>query len=145
MTIGRVCLAHPVHSEVVPIEQHHIRPIARGGTGTRTIQLCANAHGLVHDLLDEIEAVALTTPYALVDEVIRSLPREIWARYPGAVRVIAYRGWQEYGLSFLGGRYTRNHELWSTAGRAKHANTPAFSEIAHAARWSNRWRKELNR
>jgi hypothetical protein len=145
MVIGRICLAHPRHSEIVPIVQHSIRPVTRGGTGTRTVQLCANADGLVHELLDEIEAVALTTPYALVDEVVRSVPRDIWARFPGAVRVIAYRGWQEYGLSFLGGRYDRNHELWGTSGEAKHANTPAFTDVSHAARWSRRWRRELNR
>lgn len=145
MTVGRVCLAHPAHPDPVPIEFHHVRPVSRGGEGSRTVQLCANAHGLVHVLLDQIESVALTTPYALVDEVIRSLPRDLWARYPGAIRVIAYKGWQSYGLSFLGGRYARNHELWATSGLAKHANTPSYADLGHAARWSRRWRREIGR
>lgn len=145
MIVGRVCLAHRTHDVAVPIEVHHIRPQTRGGIGTTTVQLCANAHGLVHDLLDQIEAQATSSPYALVNEVIRDMPRDIWARYPGAVRVIAYRGWQLYGLAFIGGMYDPQARNWSTSGAAKHANVPAYPETRHAARWSRKWAKELDR
>jgi hypothetical protein len=141
----RVCLAHPRHTAEVPMELHHVRPIARGGLGTPTVQLCANAHGAVHDLLDLIESHALTTPYATVREVIRAMPPADWARYSGPVRVIAYRGWQEYGLGFLGGRYGLHHRLWDSRGIPRSALVPRFEDIAHAARWSRRWRKELER
>ena len=143
MLIGRVCLAHREHVAAVPIEVHHIRPQTRGGVGSATVQLCANAHGLVHDLLDQIEAQAKASPFALVDEVIRTMPKEIWARYPGAVRVIAYRGWQLYGLAFIGGMYEPEYRNWGTSGAAKQANVPAYAETRHAARWSRRWAKEL--
>lgn len=145
MPVGRVCLAHRAHADAVPIEIHHIRPVTRGGTGSATVQLCANAHGLVHDLLDQIEAQAIASPYATVDEVIRTLPREVWARYPGAVRVIAYKGWQQYGLGFINGIYAPQHHHWTTSGEAKRANTPAYPEVRHAARWSRRWARELER
>lgn len=143
MIVGRVCLAHATHAVAVPIEQHHIRPVTRGGIGTRAVQLCANAHGLVHDLLDQIERQAKSSPYALVDEVIRGIPRDIWARYPGAVRVIAYKGWQQYGLGFIGGMYELEARHWSTSGAAKHANVPSYDDVRHAARWSRRWAREL--
>jgi hypothetical protein len=145
VSLGRVCLAHPDHADAAPIVFHHVRPVSRGGAGTMTVQLCANAHGLVHALLDDIEAVALTSPYATVDEVIRLIPRGTWAFYPGAVRVIAYKGWQSYGLGFLGGRYQRQHQLWDTTGAARNANTPAYADVRHAARWSRRWRREIER
>lgn len=144
MLVGRLCLAHPVHAEAVPIEHHHVRPVSRGGTGSPTVQLCANAHGLVHDLLDQLEAQALASPYATTDEVVRTLPREVWARYPGAVRVIAYKGWKLYGLGFIGGLYADAHRHWGTSGEAKHANVPSYHDVRHAARWSRRWAKELN-
>jgi hypothetical protein len=143
--IGRVCLAHRQHSDPVPIVFHHVRPVSRGGEGTLTVQLCANAHGLVHSLLDDIEAVAVTAPYATVDEVIRLVPRPIWASYPGPVRVIAYKGWREYGLGFLGGRYVQQYRLWDTRGAARNANTPAYSDVRHAARWSRKWRNTAER
>lgn len=117
--------------------------MSRGGVGSPTVQLCANAHGLVHDLLDQIEAQALASPYATVDEVIRTMPREVWARYSGAVRVIAYKGWKLYGLSFIGGMYDAQRAHWSTSGQAKRANTPSYDDVRHAARWSRKWAREL--
>lgn len=144
--LGVVCLAHHgEHARLVPIEMHHVRPVARGGQGSLTVPLCANAHGEVHDLLDEIEARALTSPFALVDEVIRNIPREVRAVYSPRVRVIAYRGWQTYGLGFLGGRYANDHRHWRTDGTAKAEGVPAFNETMHAARWSRRWRRNLER
>lgn len=145
MIRGRVCLAHPSHPCQVPIEVHHVRPVARGGMGTATVQLCANAHGTVHHLLDAIEDQALVSPYATVLEVIRNLPRDVWASYPGAERVIAYRGWQAYGLGFLGNRYATHYRLWLTDGHPRIPDVPVFTDIAHAARWSRRWRRELER
>ncbi len=145
MPVGRFCLAHAEHPGPVPIEVHHVRPVARGGQGTRTVQLCANAHGLVHALLDEIETCAVASPYATVHEVIRALPRAMWAGYDGRIRVIAYRGWQGYGLGFLGHRYDTHHRLWRTDGTPKVPDVPHFTDVAHAARWSRRWRRELER
>lgn len=145
MGLGRVCLAHAEHLQRVPIEYHHVRPVARGGQGSATVQLCPNAHAAVHDLLDAIEDVAVASPYATVDEVIRSLPCGTWASYEGAVRVIAYRGWQTYGLGFLGERYRLHYRLWTTRGVPRMADVPAFTDVAHAARWSRRWRRTLER
>jgi hypothetical protein len=141
--LGRVCLAHPEHHPAVPIEQHHVQPRARGGIGTATVQLCANAHGQVHALLDDIEAVAVSSPYALMREVVDNLPRSVWAAYPGPVRVIAYKGWLTYGAGFIDGLHAERYRLWTTAGRPRAADVPAYHELEHAARWSKRWRKEL--
>lgn len=143
--LGRVCLAHADHPVPVPIEHHHVRPVCRGGQGTRTIQLCANAHGAVHDLLNEIEELAYRSPFAVVDEIVRNLPRSVWAGYEGPVRVIAYKGWRAYGNAFLTGVYTAEFRLWDSAGQAKRAGVPAYSETLHAARWSRRWRRHLER
>lgn len=145
MIRGRVCLAHTEHPCPVPIQIHHVRPVARGGVGTTTVQLCANSHGLVHALLDAIEELAAVSPYATTLEVIRGLPEKVWAGYPGPVRLIAYRGWQVYGTGFLGGRYSTHYRLWRTDGTPREPGTPVFSDIAHAARWSRRWRRELER
>jgi hypothetical protein len=145
MPQGRVCLAHDSHPAPVPIHLHHVQPVARGGHRSQTVQVCANAHGAVHALLDEIEAHATASPYATVHEVIRALPHGVWASYEGRVRYIAYKGWQLYGLGFLNGRYTVHHRLWNTAGEPKRADVPVFSDIRHAARWSKRWRRELER
>jgi hypothetical protein len=143
--MGRVCLAHAEHATPVPIEHHHVRPVSRGGQGTRTVQLCANAHGAVHDLLDVIEAIAYRSPFALVNEIIREIPRDVWAGYEGPVRVIAYKGWQSYGLGFLGNLYATEYRLWDSSGKAKREGVPAYSETLHAARWSRRWRRTLER
>lgn len=141
--LGRLCLAHPEHAPPVPIQIHHVRPLARGGRGTTTVQLCANSHGQVHDLLDRIEALAHASPYATVREVVDRLPRNIWAAYPGAVRVVAYKGWVTYGIGFLGGIYDERHRLWTTDGEPRMAGVPVYADLLHAARWSRRWRREL--
>jgi hypothetical protein len=142
---GRACLAHPAHAEVVPIQVHRMRPLARGGQASPTVRLCANAHALVHDLLDELEETALTVPYATVHEVVRYLPPKVWADFPAEVRAIAYSGWKAYGLGFLNGRYVVHHHYWRTDGTPKEPEVPAFADLVHAARWSRRWRKELGR
>lgn len=142
---GRVCLAHPCHPDPVPIQIHTVRPVARGGQGTPTVQLCANAHGSVHALLEELEAYASVSPYATVAECIRLLPREVWSRFSTAERVIAYRGWQAYGLGYIGGRYASHARMWFTDGSPKMAGVPVFADLQHAARWSRRLRRELER
>lgn len=145
MIRGRVCLAHPDHDPAVPIQIHHLQPRARGGIGTPTVQLCANAHGSVHALLDVIEELALNSPYATVDEVLRGLPERTWTSFTGPERVIAYHGWRTYGLGFLGGRYANHYRLWRTDGTARAPDVPMFDDVNHAARWSRRWRRELER
>lgn len=153
MPVGRNCLAHGEHLRPVPIDMHSVRPVARGGRGTATVPLCANAHGLVHALLDEIERRAVASPYATVHEVIRSLPRSLWAGFDGRVRLIAYAGWAGhrergltgYGSGFLSGRYATHFRLWWSDGSPKLPDVPVFADVAHAARWSSRWRRELER
>lgn len=141
----RPCLVHPGHAEAVPIQSHRMRPLARGGRVSPTVQLCANAHGLVHDLLDELEETALTVPFATVHEVIRYLPSKVWADFPARVRVIAYSGWKVYGLGFLNGRYVVHHRYWRTDGTPREPDVPMFADLVHAARWSRRWRREMGR
>jgi hypothetical protein len=120
-----------------------MRPLPRGGRGSATVQLCANAHGQVHDLMDRIEALAYSSPYATMREIVNRLPRDVWAAYPGAVRVIAYKGWLLYGIGFIGGIYDERYRLWDTAGEPKMVGVPVYCDLLHAARWSRRWRREL--
>ena len=135
---------HPDHEQDVPIEPHHVRPLARGGGESQVVSLCANAHGRVHVLLDEIEATAMSSPYATVSEVIRTMPDDLWPGYDATERLIAFHGWEAYGLSFLNGRYATLYKLWRTDGTPKEPGTPLFVDLGHAARWSRRWRRELD-
>jgi hypothetical protein len=72
---------HPDHDDKVPIEPHHVRPRPRGGGDSQMLTLCANAHGRVHHLLDEIESYAEACPYATPSEVIRQLPPHVWTGF----------------------------------------------------------------
>lgn len=56
----------------------------------------------------------------------------------------ARHGWQTYGLGFLNGRYAAAYHYWRTDGTAKEPNVPHFDDLYHAARWSRKWRKELD-
>lgn len=141
--MGRVCMAHAEHAEPVPIQIHHMRPRPRGGMESPTIQLCANAHGTVHLMLDEIEARAVASPYATAAEVIRHLPRELWSGCPTLERAIAYRGWLAYGPGFMNGRYDESRRFWRTDGSPRLLEVPHFDDLRHAARWSRKWRNEL--
>jgi hypothetical protein len=141
--LGRACIVHPEHDDPVPIERHHVRPRPRGGGDAQVIQVCANAHGRIHALLDEIEDRAAASPYATTDEVLRSLPADLWRSYNVIERGIAYRGWLVYGLGFLNGRYAAAYRFWRTDGTPKTSDVPQFADLYHAARWSKRWRKEL--
>lgn len=141
--LGRECLVHPEHDEPVPIEDHRPRPGPRGGGGA-SVHLCANAHGRVHNLLDLIEDVAVASPYAVASEVLRTLPDDIWRAYSVTERAVAYRGWMAYGPGFINGRYASAYRLWRTDGTAKEPDVPHFDDLYHAARWSRRWRKELD-
>lgn len=144
MILGRECLVHPDHDDKVPIESHHVRPCPRGGGDSQTLTLCANAHGRIHHLLDDIEGYAAACPYATADEVIARLPAHVWTGFTETEQMIAFRGWQAYGLGFLNGRYLNAFRWWSTDGRAKQDDVPHFGELFHASRWSRKWRKELN-
>lgn len=141
--LGRDCLVHPEHDEPVPIERHHVRPQPRGGGDAQTIGLCANAHGRVHFLLDDLEDFAVSSPYATVDEVVTSVPGAIWETFAPIERKIAIRGWHTYGNAFLNGMYATAYQHWRTDGTPKQDGTPLFADLGHAARWSKRWRREL--
>lgn len=107
------------------------------------VSLCANAHGRVHVLLDEIEDTAAASPYATVGEVLRSIPGDLWPGFDAVERMIAFHGWETYGLGFLNGRYETAARLWRTDGAPKLPDVPLFVDLGHAARWSRRWRREL--
>jgi hypothetical protein len=141
--LGRECLVHTAHEQPVPIQPHHVRPMSRGGSSAQAVGLCANAHGRIHHLLDEIEAYALASPYATVDEVLRAALADLWRGSELTERAIAGRGWQSYGLGFLNGRYAGAYRMWRTDGAAKEPDVPHFTDLLHAARWSRRWRREL--
>lgn len=142
--LGRECYVHAEHPEPEPIEDHHVRPLARGGGDSQVIRMCANAHGRVHHLLEEIEAVAVSSPFATVDEILRQIPDDLWPGYLLAERSVAYHGWREYGLAFLNERYATVYRLWRTDGTPKQPDTPLFADLGHAARWSKKWRRELD-
>lgn len=142
--LGRVCLAHSEHDEPVPIELHHVRPRPRGGGDGQQVQVCANAHGRIHALLDDIEATAKSSPYSTWGEVLRHMPEEMWSAYSVIERAIAYHGWQSYGLGFVGGRYETSYRYWRTDGTPRLPEVPHFNDLYHAARWSRRWRRELD-
>ena len=142
--IGVDCFIHGLHAGLVPIEAHHIHPVPRGGDpGAAVIPLCANSHGLVHALLDEIEMTAISSPYATLHEIVRTLPGKPAHRSAGRVRIVAYRGWQAYGLGFIGHRYDRQHRLWDSLGRARQANMPAYGQTARALALSRRQRRDI--
>jgi hypothetical protein len=132
---------HPEHAEPVPIEIHYVRPRTRGGGESQRVTLCANAHGRVHALLEEIEAFAMTSPFRTTGEVLRHLP--VWSEYDVTERAIAYHGWMAYGLGFLNKRYATAHAYWRTDGTPKGPDIPQFDDLGHAARWSKKWRREL--
>lgn len=142
--LGRECVVHAEHDEKVPIAAHFVRPRPRGGGECQLIALCANAHGRVHYLLDGIEAYAAACPYATPDEVLTQLPPHVWTGFTESERMIAYRGWESYGLSFLNGRYLNAFRWWSTDGKPKQPDVPHFADLLHASRWSRKWRRELN-
>jgi len=152
MKRGRLCVAHE-HPVPVPILFHPLRPLPRGGTSSRTVQLCANGSAEVFHILDLIEDRAVASPFSTVVEVVRSLPAAVWASLGGAERVIAYRAWAGdkrrdvpgYGVAFMSGRYAIHYRHWRTDGSPKQAGVPVFSDIGHAARWSKRWRREMER
>lgn len=141
--LGRDCLVHVQHGEVVPIEEHRVRPAPRGGGDSQTVRLCANAHGRVHALLDDIEAYAAACPFATTAEVLARLPAHVVVGYEPAEKMIAARGWESYGMAFLNGRYAAAYRWWTTDGRAKENEVPHFSDLYHASRWSRKWRREL--
>lgn len=141
--LGRDCLVHTEHDDPVPIVSHHVRPQARGGGDSQIIRLCANAHGRVHSLLDDVEDYASSSPFATVDEVLTSMPASAWIVYTPTEKVIAIRGWQTYGNGFLNGMYATAYRLWRTDGSPRDDGTPLFADLGHAARWSRRWRREL--
>jgi hypothetical protein len=141
--LGRECLVHTHHDDPVPIEPHHVRPLPRGGGESQVIDLCANAHGRVHALLDDIESYAAACPYATTAEVLGRLPAHVIVGYDRTEKMIAARGWESYGLAFLNGRYKSAFRWWTTNGTAKEAEVPHFSDLFHASRWSRKWRREL--
>jgi hypothetical protein len=98
----------------------------------------------VHHLLDDIEDYAIACPYATPHEVIDRLPAHVWTGFTDTERMIAYRGWESYGLGFLNGRHFNAYHWWTTDGQAKRDDVPHFGELFHASRWSRKWRKELN-
>jgi hypothetical protein len=142
--LGRDCLVHARHDEVVPIQYHHVRPLPRGGGESPVISLCANAHGRVHALLDNIETYAAACPYATLAEVLAKLPAHVTVGYQNTEKAIAARGWESYGTAFLNGRYRTAFRWWATDGRAKADEVPHYCDLFHASRWSRRWRRELD-
>lgn len=141
--LGRDCFVHPEHDRDEPIQGHHVRPATRGGGDSQTLRLCANAHGRVHYLLDRLEDYAVASPFATVDEVVASIPADIWQLFTGGERSLVIHGWGTYGNAFLNGMYETAYRLWRTDGTPKDETTPHFADLGLAARWSRRWRKEL--
>lgn len=140
--LGRDCVVH-AHGEAVPIEEHHVRPLARGGGESQFVQLCSNAHGRVHYLLEDLEGYAISSPHSTASEVARSVPSGMWDDFTEMEQLIALRGWQAYGNGFVNGMYATAYRLWRTDGTPKLPDTPPFADLGYAARWSKKWRREL--
>jgi hypothetical protein len=82
--MGRVeCVAHR-HRELVPIEQHHVWPLGRGGPDVpaNIVMVCENAHGSIHSLLD------------LLLKSSGSVPWTTRRRYGRKVRELAVKGFE---------------------------------------------------
>lgn len=107
MARGLTCGVHS-HASLVPIEAHHIRPKSRGGRDVTTnmIPLCANGHGDVHYLLDEVEDSGGwdVVPWA----VMRSFGLK--------VRAVARLGWNSYAADFMAGRLDAEVRAYRTSG-----------------------------
>jgi hypothetical protein len=142
--LGRDCTVHDEHAQDVPIEKHHVRPLPRGGAESQAIRMCSNAHGRVHFLLDDLEQFAVSSPHATASEVAASVPGAIWGGFTEMERLIALRGWELYGNAFINGIYATAFRLWRTDGTPKEESTPLFADLRHAARWSRKWRRELD-
>jgi hypothetical protein len=141
--LGRDCTVHDEHDDAVPIGKHHVRPLARGGGQSQAIRMCANAHGRVHFLLDDLEDFAVSSPHSTASEVARSVPGAVWSGFSEMERLIARRGWELYGNGFVNGMYATAYRLWRTDGTPKEDGVPPFADLGYAARWSRRWRREL--
>lgn len=122
------CAVHGDGGRCGALQPHRICPLARGGGGTHRIIMCARAHAAVHELLDEIEAYARTSPFSTVEEIIATLPPPVWYRYGRMERLIAYRGWGMYGRSFLDGQYARHYQRWRTDGTPKLVGVLPYGE-----------------
>lgn len=63
--MGTGCAVHR-HREQVPLQVHHIHPLGRGGADVpdNRVTLCANAHGSVHALLDDLLRTGGLTPWS---------------------------------------------------------------------------------
>jgi hypothetical protein len=122
MARGTRCVAHK-HTSIVAEENHHLRPMSRGGrTEPSNLRyLCANAHSDTHYLLDLIEkqATPLIGTGVTPGEAYRLIPWSVLRTYGPGVRDAAVIGWYRYGRAFLAGEYRRHAALWLTGGQPR--------------------------
>jgi len=78
--MGHACAVH-IHRSIVPLETHHICPLADGGpnTASNRVQVCSNGHSSIHDLIDKMRK--------------GPVPWAVQAHYGFRVRRLAKRGY----------------------------------------------------
>ena len=87
MKRGKECGVH-VHQANVPQEDHHIRPLSRGGPNVKDnrIRICANGHSDAHYVMDLCEDY----------KGYENIPRAILRSFGYRVRRLGKRGWDSY-------------------------------------------------
>lgn len=122
MPRGFRCQAHK-HTSVAPEENHHLRPLSRGGltVPSNMRYLCSNAHSDAHYLLDLIEkhATRMIGSTVPVETPYESIPWDDLKTYGTKIRAAALEGWTAYGAAFLRGDYRKHAALWSTSGQPR--------------------------
>jgi hypothetical protein len=88
--MGTECGVHR-HRELVPLERHHVWPKGLGGPDTKEniVQVCDNAHGSIHSLLDYYIDFGGEVPWKIRRNYglgVRQLAKEGWDRIQAAGR-----------------------------------------------------------
>lgn len=86
MPMGTTCAVH-VHTSWVPIERHHIMPLAMGGPDkpANLVSVCCNGHYAIHEFMRQLILTGGQVPW------------EVARHFGPKVRYYAIVGWERAG------------------------------------------------